>query len=61
MRTTLRVIFNLPIMTLLTVLLVLFFILEGIVMAIYFTIETPFHHILAWLEKVIRRLIKEIS
>jgi len=61
MRTTLRVIFNLPIMTLLTVLLVLFFILEGIVMVIYFVIETPFHHLLAWLEKVIRSLMKEIS
>jgi len=61
MRTTLKVIGNLPKLLLLSVLLIFFFLLEGFIMIIYFAVESPFHFLLSKLEIIIKSITKELT
>jgi len=56
-----KLVTNLPRLLLISVLLILFFIFEGIMLCIYLAIQTPFRHLLRFLEKSIRYFIKELS
>jgi len=61
MNTIFKLVINLPRLLLISVLLILFFIFEGIMLCIYLIIETPFRYLLRSLEKSIRYFIKELS
>jgi len=61
MKTTLRVIFSFPKLILLILLLVFFFIFEGIMLLIYASIESPLRYILSILEKAIRLILKNLT
>jgi hypothetical protein len=61
MNTIFKLVINLPRLLLISVLLVLFFIFEGIMLCVYLVIETPFRYLLRFLEESIRYFIKELS